>query len=78
MLSNLYVKDEQDLVWTKVVAVLLIDSVPTYVDAHGEKYVVGEAEVIDIERHTDQYLGINWHKFGVTFETYEREWPRGL
>lgn len=77
MLNSLYVKEESDKIYTKVVAVLLIDNRPTYVDVYGEQYEVGNAVVIDIDHITDLYLGLDWCRDGLTFRTYEREYPRG-
>ena len=78
MLNSLYVKDYNDNVYTKVVAVLLINNVPTYIDVYGEQYEVGLALIIDIDHIVDGFLGIEWHKSGLTFKTYERKYPRGL
>ncbi|HBT0444754.1 TPA: hypothetical protein MA058_003408 [Klebsiella pneumoniae] len=78
MLNSLYVKDYNDKVYTKVVAVLLVNSIPTYIDAYGEGYEVGVAHVIDIDHIVDPYLGIEWHDNGLTFKTYERKYPREL
>lgn len=78
MINTLYVKDNHDKVYTKVVVVLLIEGIPTYIDAYGEKYEVGVACVLDIGHIDDSFLGIEWHKSGLTFKTYEREYLRGL
>lgn len=75
MINTLYVKDTHDKVYTKVVAVLLIDGVPTYIDAYGERYEVGVACVLDIEHLDDPYLGIEWCGDSLSFRAYERESP---
>lgn len=78
MLNSLYVKDDHDKVYTKIVGIFLINnSIPTYVDAHGKKHTVGLDHVIDINHIVDPYLGIKWYKDGLTFRTYTTKYLRG-